>query len=230
MQEQVRLQGVGQRTGDNMFLSGKRVLNNKRMPNIKIITFFLTFIAAITQVALASALIINPVDDGSIYQNGGVDNDAYLMASGPIRGVVEFPTDQISGPFTGAFLSVNPYSLPLWGKTVYVYGYESSDGKLTSSDYNAGTFLGTLNLPENLGYGQDAFFDITAFIPGVSTPFVGFNLRTDLMGTDVFSSLEYNYGHAAQLLVSPIPEPQTIALLLAGLPLLCFKRKHSADK
>jgi hypothetical protein len=42
-----------------------------------------------------------------------------------------------------------------------------------------------------------------------------FNLRSS--GTDVFSSLEYNYGHAAQLLVSSVPEPSQPAMLAAGL-------------
>lgn len=178
------------------------------------------FIVAMTQVASASALVINPSDDGSIYQNGGVSTSGYLMACEPIRAIVEFPTNQISWPITAAYLSVNPYGLPLWDKTVEVYGYESNDGQLTSPDYDAGKFLGIIYLPEDLGYREDAFFEVTYFMQGVSAPFVGFNLRTDYGEADVFSSLEHNSGHGAQLLVSPIPEPTTVTLLLAGLPLL----------
>jgi hypothetical protein len=171
---------------------------------------------------LANHYVINPSDDGSIYDNGNVVTFAYLLCSGYIRGVVEFPTDSINGQITSATLSVNPYALPLWGPTVHVYGYSSTDGILTSSDYNAGIFLGNWTLPD-LGYGQDAYFDVTSFLKTVTTPYVGFNLRTD--DTDVFSSLEYNYGHPSQLTVKTIPEPATLFLLtLGGL----FLRKRKA--
>jgi hypothetical protein len=147
----------------------------------------------------AKSYVINPSDDGSIYHNGGVATHAYLMCSGSIRGVVEFPIDAINEPIQTSTLSVNPYGLPLWDKTVHVYGYSSNDGDLTSSDYNAGVFLGDWVLPD-LGYGEDAYFDVTAFMKTATTPYVGFNLRTE-GGPDVFSSLEYNYGHPSQLSV-----------------------------
>ncbi|MFA5164971.1 MAG: PEP-CTERM sorting domain-containing protein [Candidatus Omnitrophota bacterium] len=186
------------------------------------------FIVAMTQVASASALVINPSDDGSVYLDGGVLTNCYLTACEPTRGVVEFPTSQILWPISTAYLSVNPYGLPLWSKTVQIYGYGSSDGQLTSSDYDAGNYLGVLILPEDLGYGEDALFEVTSFMQGVSTPFVGFNIRSEYAKTDIFSSLEYNEGHSAQLLVSPIPEPSTIILILAGLPLLGFRKNHGS--
>jgi len=107
--------------------------------------------------------------------------------------------------------------LPLWDKTVDIFGFSSNDGILTSSDYNAGTLLGTLTLRDDLTYGEDSFFDVTGFINSVSSSYVGFNLRTT--GTDVFSSLEYNYGHSAQLNVEnvDVPEPSTLAIMLLGL-------------
>jgi hypothetical protein len=80
-------------------------------------------------------------------------------------------------------------------------------------------------LPANLSYGQDAFFDVTAFIRATKAPFYAFNLRTT--GTDVFSSLEYNYGHPAQLKVSfDVPEPASAFLTLAGLAMLGAARKR----
>lgn len=170
--------------------------------------------------AQASQVVINPVDDGSIYSSGAVITFAYLMPSGDIRGVAEFPTSSIPGPISQALLSVNPYGLPLWGPIVQVFGYESNDGQLTFSDYDAGTFLGNWVLPLALGYGEDAFLDVTPFLSGISSPYVGFNLRTESGGTDVFSSLEYNYGHPAQLIVSSVPEPHGIALILSGIAAL----------
>jgi len=171
--------------------------------------------------------VINPNDDGSIYDNGGVVTYAYLLSSYSIRGVVEFPLNSIAGTIEGSSLSVNPYGLPLWDKTVEVFAYESNDGILTSADYNAGVFLGIWTLPD-LGYGQDAFFDVTGYLQSATSPFIGFNLRTD-EGADVFSSLEYNYSHPAQLTIteSVIPEPATaITMLLSifGLALARYKK------
>jgi len=142
--------------------------------------------------------VIDPSDDGSIYSDGNVITDAYLMADGSIHGVVEFSLDSITtDSIIEATLSINPYGLPLHDETVDIFGYESNDGILTSNDYNAGTFLGTWVMPEGLGYGEDTFFDVTDFIRTVDSPYVGFNLRTD--DGDFFSSLEYNYGHPARL-------------------------------
>ncbi|MGD0573172.1 MAG: PEP-CTERM sorting domain-containing protein [Sedimentisphaerales bacterium] len=170
---------------------------------------------------LADHYVINPSDDGSIYDNGNVVTFAYLLCSGYIRGAVEFPIDAINGQIETSTLSVNPYGLPLWGQTVHVYGYPSTDGRLTSSDYDAGIFLGDWTLP-NLGYGQDAYFDVTSFMKTVTTPYVGFNLRTE--DTDVFSSLEYNYGHPSQLSVSTVPEPATLLLLGLGAAIASRRR------
>jgi hypothetical protein len=147
--------------------------------------------------------VIDPSDDGSIYSDGNVITDAYLMADGSIHGVVEFSLDSITtDSIIEATLSINPYLLPLQDETVDIFGYESNDGILTSNDYNAGTFLGTWVMPEGLGFGEDTFFDVTDFIRTVDSPYVGFSLRAN--NTDSFSSLEYNYGHPARL-VTVIP-------------------------
>lgn len=167
--------------------------------------------------SIANALLIDPSDDGSIYSNGNVSDSAYLMASGSIQAVVEFSLSGVGSSVSSAQLSLNPYGLPLWDKTVDIFGFSSNNGILTSSDYNAGTLLGTLTLRDDLTYGEDSFFDVTGFINSVSSSYVGFNLRTT--GTDVFSSLEYNYGHSAQLNVEnvDVPEPSTLAIMLLGL-------------
>src|SRR5262249_36813281 len=157
-----------------------------------------------------------------------VQNSAYVLASGYIQGIVKFSTASIAQPIAQALLTLNPYGLPLWDDTVDVYGYGTALGQLDVTDANAGTFLGTLTLPANLGYGQDAFFDVTPFVAAANAPYLAFNLRTT--DSDVFSSLEYNYGHPSQLLVmtSPVPEPSTLALLALSLPALWVHARRRA--
>ncbi len=169
---------------------------------------------------LAKSYAINPSDDGTI-NDGHVNTSSYLLCSGDVRGIVEFPIDSLNGQITTATLSVNPYALPLFGLTVHVCGYSSIDGLVTISDYDEGLFLGDWILPD-LGYGQDAYFDVTSFMKTVTTPYVGFNLRTNDM--DTFSSLEYNHGHPSQLTVTTVPEPAT--LLLFALGGLALRRKR----
>jgi len=169
----------------------------------------------------AAPVIVDPTSDGSLYTCSGcnvVADDAYVLIDGYIQGAVKFSSAALAGTITQAILTLNPYALPLFGTEVDVYGYGTGIGQLDDTDANAGTFLGTLVLPANLGYGEDAFFDVTSFVANTHAPFLAFNLRS--VGTDVFSSLEYNYGHPSQLLITTaVPEPASIALLFIG---LCF--------
>lgn len=138
--------------------------------------------------------------------------------SGYIRGLVKFSTASIAGPVGQALLTLNPYGLPLFGPNVDVYGYGTDIGALDASDADAGTLLGTLVLPPDLGFGEDAFFDVTSFVAATKAPYLAFNLRTVDGGTDVFSSLEYNNGHPSQLLVTTrVPEPNETAPLAFAL-------------
>jgi len=168
-------------------------------------------------------LVIDPTSDGSLYVCPGcniVSEGDYVVVSGDIQGDVKFASGSISGTVTQALLSLNPYALPLAGNEVSIYGYGTAIGALDDSDANAGVLLGILVLPPNLGYGEDVYFDVTAFVAATSAPFLAFNLRTT--DTDVFSSLEFNYGHASQLLVttSALAEPAPGVLLLAALAAL----------
>lgn len=167
----------------------------------------------------AALITVDPTSDGSLYTCDGcnvVSDGAYVLTAGYIQGAVKFSSAAIVGTITQAFLTLNPYALPLFGTDVDVYGYGTSIGPLDGTDANAGALLGTLVLPANLGFGQDAYFGVTAFVAGTNAPFLAFNLRST--GADVFSSLEYNYGHPAQLLITTaVPEPATAALLLTGL-------------
>ena len=169
--------------------------------------------SAISAVAAEDADIL-PVADGTIYSSATAITNQYVMASYSLQGALEFAAFD-TGPFLSFELALNPYALPLYDSTVDIYGYGNADGAITGADYNAGVFLGTLTLPPDLGYGQDAFFNVTSFVRNVPGVFFGFNLRAD-SGTDVFSSLEYNYGKPYRLVGTPVPEPSTLALLLTA--------------
>jgi hypothetical protein len=169
--------------------------------------------------AMSYSYAIDPISDGSLYVCDGcnvVSDGAYVLVSGYIQGDVKFSSSSITGPVAAVFLTLNPYGLPLFGKEVAVYGYGTAIGQLDVTDADAGAFLGTLVLPDNLGFGQDAFFDVTSFVNSTTAPYLAFNLRT--IGTDVFSSLEYNYGHPSQLVVTTVvSEPAGLSLVLTGL-------------
>jgi hypothetical protein len=185
----------------------------------------MTFVFAPCVVSAAD-IVINPANDGYISPAGWASTSSYVMVTSSYRGVIMFPTSQITEEIAHASLSVNPYSTPVYIKQLAVYAYQSNDSQIVSSDYNAGIFLGNWSLPEVYSWGQDAFFDVTQFMQGVSSPFVGFNLRAATTGaTDQFSSLEYNYGHPSQLTITPVPEPAT--LLLLGLGAAVLRRKRS---
>jgi hypothetical protein len=182
---------------------------------------FAVFTFCATLVAHAAPITINPVGDGTLYvcdTCNVVHNGDYLMASGYIQGDAKFSAAVLTGPVSQALLSLNPYGEPLWGPDVAIYGYGSTDSQLDLSDANAGTYLGTLVLPQNLGYGQNVYFDVTSFINSIEgkSPYIAFNLRT--ASTDIFSSINYNVGHPEQLLLgAAVPEPSTLALFIAGL-------------
>lgn len=162
--------------------------------------------------ANAESFIIEPSDDGSIYTCTGcnpVSNATYVTVSGYIQGVIKFPMDLVNNsvnPVESAQLSINPYALPVWDKSVDIYAYTDELGYLVASDGNAGVFLGTLQIPENIGYGESVYFDVTDIISIAGSPYISFNLRTD-SGSDLFSSLEYNYGNPSQLIIQTAEPP-----------------------
>lgn len=202
-----------------------KTLNN----SIKTLNYIFSIIKALPLIALlfcsnslyAMVLTLDPNSDGSIYTcptcNNKVSNSSSVVVSSYIQGVLKFSTDLINSPVESALLSLNPYSLPLHDKTMDVYGYGTNIGVLTSSDGNAGTYLGTWVIPENLLFHQETFFDVTDFINSLGTSFAAFNLRTD-SGPNSFSSLEYNYGKPAQLYITTtVNEPSTLLLISLGI-------------
>jgi hypothetical protein len=176
----------------------------------------------------STTVVINPTSDGSIYTcstcNHTVNHD-YLAPAGYIQGIARFSTSEIHGPITQATFTVNPYALPLHDFTIDVYGIASGTATATYDDAFSGSPLGTMILPRNLGFGQDATFDVTAFLASAHVPFVGFNLRSD--GSATFSSRSHNYGHPAQLHVTFVPEPSTIIFAMIGCTVLPTRRRKS---
>jgi hypothetical protein len=178
--------------------------------------------------------VIDPSDDGALYVCGDCNPNpvsGYLLVSGYIQGVTVFSTSSIHFPISAASLSVNPYGLPLFAPVIDVYGFAEQSGVVSMSYGTGGTFLGAWTLPPGLGYGQDAFFDVTSFLASVNAPYVGFALRAPDSGPDVLSSLTSNYGHPEQLTVTSIsvPEPGVLDVLgLALVGVMARRRRHSA--
>ena len=156
----------------------------------------------------AATTVIDPSDDAALYTCGGcnlISNGQYLLVGGYIQGAVKFPVAQISSPVSHALLSVNPYGLPLGDLNVDVYGFTSNSGLIDAQSANAGVYLGRWSIPSSIGFGQDTFFDVTNFVANAGGPYIGFNLRS-ITALDVFSSIEINYGHPAQLTVTVTPQ------------------------
>ncbi|MCU1306106.1 MAG: hypothetical protein JWN45_801 [Acidobacteriaceae bacterium] len=198
----------------------------------------LFFAAATATISQADTITINPTDDGSIYTCSACVHDPnhnYVLVSGYIVGEVVFSTASFNGQVGTAFLSVNPYAMPLWGPQMFVYGRASTSSTMSISDLASPTYLGTWTLPADLNFHRDAFFDVTSFLQSVNAPYVDIILKdasSDGSGTDVFSSTQYNYGHPSQLTVTNTPEPATWSLLLVGLiaPAIKFASSRSRQK
>ena len=175
--------------------------------------------------AQATIYTFTPTDDGYVTPGGSTADGGYLLVgANGWDGVVKFQSPSVQGTITQVLLEVNPYGLPLFGNPIDVYGFGTQSGLLAASDYHAGNYLGSWTLP-NLGYGQDAFFDVTSLFSTVNTPYVGFDFSAN--GVDVLSSLHYNYGHPSELIVTTaVPEPSSLSLMGVGILCAFIKRKR----
>ena len=189
---------------------GKKIANRGNWCRIAIAALFM-----LGTEARATVYTLTPSDDGYVTSGNGIGTGGYLLVgANGWDGVVKFPVSSVQGIITHATLTVNPYGLPLWGNPIDVYGRGDSSGLLNMSDFGLGSYLGSWTLPD-LGYGQDASFDVTSLLSTLNAPFVAFNLRSG--GVDVLSSLEYNYGHPSQLIITTVvPEPSALCLLSLG--------------
>jgi hypothetical protein len=162
------------------------------------------------QVTVQSLLVTNyivPVTCGDIYSNGNVVN-AYLDAdSSGDQGTLEFAEFNASS-CVSIQLEVNAYAEPLWSPQVNIYGFDGGNGALSISNYNSGTLIGVLSVPEYPGYGQPQTVDVTSFVKSTRGPCFGLYLTASSGAGDVFSSLGKNYGLPPELYaISPAPPP-----------------------
>ena len=205
-------------------------------------SFAPVILLALCTTASAVPIVVNPSDDGRVTPTYVVRTDYVIAGDGETfgRGIIEFSTAGFLGHVESALLSVTAYGLPAWSPTIHVYGYESTDGRVALNDYSKGASLGEWTLGD-MEYGKDVFFDVSAFLAGVRTPFAGFVLQglfnpvIGSTGYDVLSSLEQNYGHPAQLIVTttttvPESDPLPLALLASAGMLLGAYRRLRAQK
>jgi hypothetical protein len=149
---------------------------------------------------------ILPSDDGYVLPPYVITEDYLIAGDADYQGlgVVEFPMHDVKHNVDSALLAVNPYGLPLNTTVMNVYGYESKNGRVDVSDATAGVLLGQWNVPADIDYGEETFFDVTDFLRTVKSKYVGFRLQAVPHGTYfLFSSLEYNLGTPARLIVTP---------------------------
>jgi hypothetical protein len=178
-----------------------------------------SFICGSFMCASGQNIIMDPTDDGSVYYDGITVDSAYVSISpGDFEGDIHFASFNASAD-SSIQLEINPYGEPLGGGQVSVYGFGNASARLSGSDYNAGTLLGTWNV-SGLGFGQETFFDVTSFVKSVQGQYFGFELQSG--GVDVFSSTSQNYGTPPELVVT-VPEPSTLPLCLAGLSVILFR-------
>jgi hypothetical protein len=172
----------------------------------------------LTPACFAQSTIL-PVGDGSVYNDGNVATTyitAYASdAPAGIEGDLQFAIFNAT-PYTSIDLELNLGSWPLQTTPLYVYGYDNASGNLSGGDYNAGTYLGEWNIPLNLSFNQEIFFDVTAFVQSAQGPYFGFDIRSDSDGADLFTTTAYNNG-IPPALVATVPEPETWALVALGI-------------
>ena len=177
-------------------------------------------LAAIMTANTANASTYLPVSDGSFHDCDGCagpSDGAYVLSSSYIRGIVKFTNFTSFRSANTITFTLNPYGLPLFGDIIDLYGFTSTVAGLDEADNSNLTFIGQFMLPD-LGYGEDAFFNVTSFVQGARGRYVGFNIFSN--DTNVFSSVEYNYGNPSRLIttggIGAVPEPATWAMMLFG--------------
>jgi hypothetical protein len=166
-----------------------------------------------TQTTYAASSIFSPVANGSVgaYQNTLTSSVEVAGGPYPLQGVLEFSSLN-PAPYSSIQLQLSPAARPLYVDMIYVYGYDNADGLLTSADFNAGTYLGTLHVPSDLAFHQYVSFDVTSFVESLGGSFFGFNLRTDETGgVDAFTTTGNSYGTPPELVA--VPEPNCVGLV-----------------
>jgi len=122
----------------------------------------------------------------------------------------------------------------LSGHSVFpTYFYEQSfqfSAANQSGVYNTQNFAGLGNQPGTGMYYKKFDIDVSGLNPGLGIHFDLYNEKL-LSGGDVDVNKFAPYSHDAQgMVTSPIPEPETYALLLAGLAFIGFMARRRGQK
>lgn len=132
-------------------------------------------------------------------------SDIYVGAAG-----IDHEICALTGGFTCAADMNIDFTLPVNGLGFVTSGWDSGD-HIDVNAYNGATLLGTV------GHSADGFVDLSAF-----------SNVTRIYIDDSSSGAGFGYDH---FVFTPVPEPETYAMLLAGLGLLGFsvsRRKQNA--
>ena len=165
--------------------------------------------------ASATPIVVTPVSDATVYSVGAIQTGNFLALGTTTQGILKFSWFDAT-PYSAVSLILNPYALPALSD-IGIYGFNSSSSIITGSEYDAGTYLGTLVLPSNLGYGQLLYFDVTSFVQSSTGSYIAFNLRGR---GDALSSLDVNYGTPPELIAS-VPDNPSVISLFVGIGFIC---------
>ncbi|MBI3347644.1 MAG: PEP-CTERM sorting domain-containing protein [Burkholderiales bacterium] len=116
---------------------------------------------------------------------------------------------------------------------VGVHAYGTNVGSLSPDDALDGvpsryySYVGSLQ-GSAAAEGEEIYFDVTDVVKATGSPYLAFVVQSG-SGVVVLSSLEANYGHASQLILTQVPEPSEAALMAAGLlGLAAWLRRRAA--
>jgi hypothetical protein len=133
-----------------------------------------------------------------------------------------FPLDDVTSPIGKAMLTLTPVAFPVSPSEIEIYGIASNVSHVSYDMLNQGVLLDTWTLGD-LVLNGDFAHDVTEFLKGVETPFVGFRLKaTD--GLNSFSTRYTPRNHPSQLIVTLVPEPTVLALVATASALLMTRR------
>lgn len=178
---------------------------------------------SITEATAYAATTILPVSDGDIQICGDsctlVDSSSpEMISSSYLQAIVKFPQLSTETMIESALLSVHRGPYQAWWNELSIYGYSTDEKNISTTDRDAGEYIGTFTLPETFYYSGNAYFDVTSFVKGATGPYLSFNIRAPnsvSMGT-----LESSGGPAKLIITTAVPEANTGALAAIGMALI----------
>jgi hypothetical protein len=207
------------------------------MPKFNLLLFVGLLVALSNGIGVKAAvppLIIDPSEDGAIFYRSDGTIGLHLGGNMSVHyssdGALKFPIYEINRPFTQAILAVRPVGFPVDNSTLNVIGVPSQYGNLGADLIQSNNVLGTWTLfdYQDPQIASGFLYDVTEFVRGANTPYVGFRLEL-LSGNGPTLSTRFHYATPpSQLIVFVVPEPDSALLILCGgcgLFVLLKKRK-----